>query len=140
MRQGEEFYLNKIKHYVSTEWVEVRGAKITKGKTNRQVLKEEASQIERRIGAKDLVVTLDMDGNIMDSLEFSKFQAALLSRGQPITFVIGGPLGLDDSIGKRANETFSLSRLTLTHELCRLVLLEQIYRAFTIIKGEKYHK
>jgi len=140
LRQGEEFYLHKIRHYVNAEWIEVRGAKATKGKPDQKVLTEESLQIQKRIGARDFVVSLDMRGKALDSLELSRFLEGLLAKGRPITFIIGGPLGLHVSVEQRANETISLTRLTLTHELSRLVLLEQVYRAFTIITGRKYHK
>ena len=89
----------------------------------------------------DYLVALDRSGQQYDSEGLAAwFDKLSMERGGWISFVIGGPLGLPSDLLKRAQKVLSLSSLTLTHEMCRLFLLEQVYRAFTIMKGEKYHK
>ena len=93
-----------------------------------------------RIGASERVVLLDERGKEPTSVELAQRLAGWLQRGQDVTFVIGGSDGHAEPIRVRAQETLSLSRMTLAHRLARVVLLEQLYRAFTILKGEPYHK
>ncbi len=88
----------------------------------------------------DFLVALDERGKQFDSIALSKFiQAKTNASVKRLVFVIGGAFGLDESILKRANYTWSLSQLTFPHQLVRLILSEQLYRAFTILKNEKYH-
>jgi len=85
-------------------------------------------------------VALDERGKEFTSHEFAEFLNRLLERGtREIAFVIGGAMGLDETVTQKADTVLALSRWTLTHEMARLVLLEQLYRAFTIIKGKTYH-
>ena len=103
-------------------------------------LKKECLSILKNINDKDFVITLEIEGKKMNSLEFSKKIDSLLINNPNITFVIGGSYGLDSTIKKRSNLSFSFSDLTFPHQLFRVVLLEQIYRAFKIINNESYHK
>ena len=101
---------------------------------NHEVLKKkEAEKISKRI--KGTSVCLDRNGKIMDSEEFSKFLSSLKNA----TFVIGGPLGIHESLLKRCDFRISLSKMTLSHEIAFLTLLEQIFRGFKISRGERYH-
>ena len=141
LKEGEAFYQKRLKNYAQLEWVEVRPARITKGRSAEEVLAAEGETIARRLMAGDYLVTLDRKGHQYDSLELAGwFRKLSVDIGGWINFVIGGPLGLSKEMLARAQKVLSLSRLTLTHEMCRLVLLEQIYRALTILRGEKYHK
>jgi len=92
-------------------------------------------KIERLEGFK--IVALDENGVQMTSVEFSNF---IKNSGKNICFIIGGPDGLDSSVISAADESISLSRMTFTHEMARLFLVEQIYRALTLIEGKKYHR
>ncbi len=141
LKQGESFYLDRLKHYAQVEWVEVKPAAIKKGRPEEEVLNVEGEAIARRLMPRDYLVALDRTGHQYDSEGLADWlEKFYMDRGGWISFVIGGPLGLSKDLMKRAQKVLSLSRLTLTHEMCRLFFLEQIYRAFTIMKGEKYHK
>ena len=141
LKEGELFYRKRLGNYAQSEWVEVKPARITKGRPAEEVLAAEGEAIARRLNAADYLVALDRTGDPYDSVELAGwFQRLSVEVGGWVTFVIGGPLGLSRETVTRAQKVLSLSRLTLTHEMCRLVLLEQIYRAMTILRGEKYHK
>ena len=102
--------------------------------------KKEKDLIFKYIRDKDYVVVLDINGNMFDSLDFSTFIDKTLIINSNITFVIGGSDGLHDDVKKRANYSLSFSKLTFPHQLFRVILFEQIYRAFKIINNEAYHK
>ncbi len=84
-------------------------------------------------------ILLDERGKEMESKAFAKFVGGFEDRGEPITFVIGGPFGFEEATKKQARHTLRLSTMTLPHDLARIVLLEQLYRAFTILRGKTYH-
>jgi 23S rRNA (pseudouridine1915-N3)-methyltransferase len=106
-----------------------------------QVKKKEAERIFKHVKVGCTLVVLDVRGEQLSSEKFAaKMQAFFVSGSSHITFVIGGSLGLDEELVKAANLRFSLSELTFPHQLARLVLLEQLFRAFKIINGETYHK
>ena len=135
------FFLDRIKKYTQVEWIEVKPTQIKKGRSIDDVLTAEGKAIARRLMPREYLVGLDRSGHQYDSEGFAAwFDKLSLEHGGWISFMIGGPLGLSEDILKRAQKVLSLSRLTLTHEMCRIFLLEQVYRAFTIMKGEKYHK
>jgi len=141
LREGEAFYIRRIRRYAGMEWNEVKPAKIRKGRTEEEILAEEAENILKKIVPKDYTVAMERTGRSRSSEEMALWLEGLQQKGvECVTFLIGGPLGLGREILNDASEGFSLSRLTLTHEMSRLVLLEQIYRSFTILRGEKYHK
>jgi 23S rRNA (pseudouridine1915-N3)-methyltransferase len=141
LKEGELFYMDRLKKYTRVEWIEVKPATIKKGRPADEILTSEGQAITRRLMPTDYLVALDRSGHQYDSIGLADWLETLsMDRGGWISFVIGGPLGLSKDLLKNAQKILSLSRLTLTHEMCRLVLLEQVYRAFTIMKGEKYHK
>lgn len=141
LREGEEFYIQRIRRYAGMEWNEVKPAKIKKSRTEEEILGEEAENILKKIGPRDYTVAMDRSARSRTSEEMALWLEGLQQKGvECIAFLIGGPLGLSKNVLNSAHEGFSLSRLTLTHEMSRLVLLEQIYRSFTILRGEKYHK
>ena len=141
LKEGEAFYLDRINHYAPIEWIEVKPAKIKKGRSEEEIIRFEGEAIARKLIARDYLVALDRGGHQLDSKELAFWlESFYRDHSGRISFVIGGPLGLSRDLMKKAQKVLSLSRLTLTHEMSRLFLLEQIYRAFTIIKGEKYHK
>ena len=108
--------------------------------SNGNILEKEKNHIIRYINDHDYVVTLEIDGNMIDSVELSKKVDQTLINFSNITFVIGGSYGLSDEIKKRSNYKLSFSKMTFPHQLFRVLLLEQIYRSFKIINNESYHK
>ena len=141
LKEGEEVYLRRLRNYTPVEWVQVKPAKITKGRNSEEILEEEAQEIKRHFLPRDYLIALDRSGRQVDSEELAAWLDSFSSKGVgSLSFVIGGPLGLSRQILTLAGGVLSLSRLTLTHEMTRLILVEQLYRAFTILRGEKYHK
>jgi 23S rRNA (pseudouridine1915-N3)-methyltransferase len=141
LKEGESFYLERLRKYVQAEWVEVKPSKIKKGRPEEQILSTEGEAIARKLAPRDYMVPLDRSGHEFDSEQLAAWLDSLSTNmGGWVSFIIGGPLGLSKELLDRADKVFSLSRLTLTHEMSRLLLLEQLYRAFTILRGEKYHK
>ena len=141
LAEGEAFYLKRLQNYAQVEWIEVKPVKMTKARSETEILRLEGQALIRKKGPKDYLFVLDRSGRQYGSEEFAERleKAVLNARGQ-ITFMIGGPSGLSRDAMAEADEILALSKFTLTHEMSRLLLLEQIYRAFTILKGEKYHK
>ncbi|MBN1904854.1 MAG: 23S rRNA (pseudouridine(1915)-N(3))-methyltransferase RlmH [Deltaproteobacteria bacterium] len=141
IREGEEEYLKRIKRFISYKWTEVKPVKITRGISDEEVIRREGLNILEKIEHGDYLIALDKGGRQYSSEGFASLLRRLSdeNRGQ-VCFIIGGPLGLSEDIKKRANQTVSFSEMTLTHEMVRLILTEQIYRAFTILEGHKYHK
>jgi 23S rRNA (pseudouridine1915-N3)-methyltransferase len=140
LKKGEAFYLKRIQKYARTQWVEVKPVKIKKSTPADVILTAEGASIIKKIHPRDYAIALDRSGQAYNSKKLAARIERLSHDHSRLAFVIGGPLGLSKNILDKANEILSLSRLTLTHEMSRLILLEQIYRAFTIIHNEKYHK
>ena len=141
LKAGEEEFLTRLKRYINIEWVVVKQEKVIDKRNELLIMKQESECIWKNIGHGEWIVVLDKCGNQLTSVEFDDFfRKRITERVKYITFVIGGPVGLDSSLFKRCNFKLSLSKMTFTHDMIRMVLLEQIYRAFTIMNGEKYHK
>lgn len=140
LKKGEAFYLERLKRYVSTEWIEVKPAKIRKGVRESDIIAQEGLAIKQKCKQLDYIIAMDPSGKTYDSPGLAAGIDRLLSSSHRLAFITGGPLGLSREAISSAHEILSLSRLTFTHEMARLVLLEQLYRAFTIMRGEKYHK
>ena len=141
LKEAEKDYLSRLRHYCKIESGFIDGEKIVSNKQEKNILAKEAGKLLNRIGEGSLVAALDRKGHSCSSEELSDRICEWQNRGlKKIVFVIGGPLGLDEKIIRRANLVLSLSEMTFAHEMVKLILLEQLYRAFTIIKGEKYHK
>lgn len=140
LKHGELFYLKRLQRYTPAEWVAVKPQKVRKGRSTEEILSLEAQSIEKRFDPKDYIIALDIRGEEYDSEGLAARIERLSETRGHLCFVTGGPLGLSKKILHAADEILSLSKLTLTHEMSRLILLEQLYRAYTIIRGEKYHK
>ncbi len=140
LKEGEEFYIKRIKRYARMEWIEVKpeGRKALSSPEDAMV--SEGKAIARKLTPREYVISLDREGRAFDSIGFARFIEKLSMHQSSICFVIGGALGISREILERSNERLSLSTMTMTHEMARLFLLEQIYRAFTILNNEKYHK
>jgi len=113
---------------------------VQKGRSNEEILAVEGQSIEKKFLSRDHIIALGIRGKEYDSEGLAGWIERLSLSRKSLCFVIGGPLGLSKKILHSADEILSLSKLTLTHEMSRLLLLEQLYRAYTIIRGEKYHK
>ncbi len=137
-------YIKRLSSYTRVEIVEVMDEKAPANasiKEENQIKNKEGDKLLKRINDKDFVIALTLNEKQYDSISFSKFVSdSLISGGSCITFVIGGSLGLSDAVIKRANKKMSLSELTFTHQMTRVILLEQIYRSFKILNNETYHK
>jgi len=133
--------LKRLQSYAQVEWIEVKPVRMTKGRPEEEILRLEGQALIRKRGPKDYLVALDRTGRQYGSEEFAgRLEKVAMNASGGITFMIGGPLGLSGDVLAESDEILSLSRFTFTHEMSRVLLLEQIYRAFTILKGEKYHK
>jgi len=140
IKDGEQFYLERLRRYTDTEWIEVKPQKVRKGRSSAEILTIEGQSIEKKFLSRDHIIALGIRGKEYDSEGLAKWIERLSLSRKSLCFVIGGPLGLSKKILNSADEILSLSKLTLTHEMSRLLLVEQLYRAYTIIRGEKYHK
>ena len=127
-------YIKRLSKYTKLDIIELPDYNYDKEKT----IYEEGNNILSKIKDNDYVVILDINGNKLDSVELSKFIDKNISKN--IIFVIGGSYGLSKAVKERANYSLSFSDLTFPHQLFRIMLLEQIYRSFKILKGESYHK
>lgn len=131
-------YVSKINHYHSLEIIEVKDEPII---DDEEKVKEiEANRALKHIDINDYVILLDLHGKQIDSIAFAKKIDEIFIRSSKICFVIGGSLGIGESLIKRANYRLKLSDMTFLHQMTRLILLEQIYRSFKILNNEKYHK
>lgn len=140
LREGIDVYAGRLKHYVSFEMVELPDLKQTAALSEQQVKTREGETVLRNVKPSDWLVLLDEKGKMFSSVDWARDleqKAAHLSKD--LVFVIGGPYGFSDEVYARSNEKISLSRMTFSHQLVRLIFMEQIYRAFTIIRGEPYH-
>jgi 23S rRNA (pseudouridine1915-N3)-methyltransferase len=144
LKDGIQEYGKRLSRFCELHIVEVedeQAAESLSAAQEEQVKKREAEKILRKYKEGSLLVVLDVKGEKLDSEGFaSKMQNFFVSGFSHITFVIGGSLGLDNELVKKAGLRLSLSDLTFPHQLTRLILLEQIYRVFKIINGEPYHK
>ena len=136
--KGIDEYLKRLNGYQKIEIVELKeGNNIDITKT----IKTEGDDILSKINSDDFVITLEIEGNKISSVELAEKIQNLLTYGKTkIDFIIGGSWGLSDEVKKRSNYALSFSKFTFPHQLMRLVLIEQIYRAFTIINNKEYHK
>jgi 23S rRNA (pseudouridine1915-N3)-methyltransferase len=140
LKDGIDKYVKRLKHYTKLELVELPELKNTKALTEQQQKTKEAELILKKITPLDHVILLDEKGSEFTSKQFAAFlDKKLISSTSSLVFVVGGPYGFDQSVYDRANDKLSLSRMTFSHQMIRLFFAEQLYRAFTISKGEPYH-
>ncbi len=140
LETGIENYLKRIKHYINFQIVTIPELKNTKSLSIEQIKQKEGELLLKMIRQSDKLVLLDENGQIESSISFSVFLEKMMLTGiKNLIFVIGGAYGFSMEVYQRANTKISLSKMTFSHQLVRLVFVEQIYRAFTILKGEPYH-
>lgn len=147
----EKFFIDAIKEYskrlskyCSLEIVEVADEKTPDGASaalEEQIREKEGERLLAKIKENSYVITLEIEGKMLDSVELSHMLQEKMVQGEShLTFIIGGSLGLSGAVRKRSDIALSFSKMTFPHQLMRVILLEQIYRSFRIMKGEPYHK
>lgn len=139
IKEGVELFKKRVVRYVPYKIETIPDLKNTRSKTMKEVQEEEGALILKRIKVSDYVILLDERGKEYTSIGFAEHINSLEGRVNQLFFVIGGPYGFSENVYKRANEKLALSKLTFSHQLVRLLFMEQLYRAFTILKGEPYH-
>ena len=136
---GISDYAERISHYMPFDIITIPELKNTKNLTEEQQKAAEGDLILRQLQPSDHVVLLDEHGLELRSVELARWLQQKQQSARRLVFVIGGPYGFSPAVYQRANEQLSLSRLTFSHQMVRLVFTEQLYRACTIVKGEPYH-
>lgn len=138
--QGIEEYTKRLKHYIKFETIVIPDIKKNK-KTDETLQKKlEGELILKNTQNTDFLVLLDENGDTFSSVKFAKFiENQTLKSVKNLVFVIGGPYGFSEEVYKAANKKIALSEMTFSHQMVRLIFVEQLYRAFTIIKREPYH-
>jgi len=140
LRDGIEMYVKRLKHYIQFEMVVIPDIKQSKNLTIDLQKVKEGELMLARLGAGREMHLFDERGKSFSSVEFADFlQQKMLSSVKELIFVIGGPYGFSEEVYQKASSKISLSKLTFSHQMVRLLCVEQIYRAFTILKGEPYH-
>jgi len=144
LKDGISEYVKRLSRFAELELIEVDDEHAPESLSPGQedlVKRREAERLLKRIKTDSYIVLLDLAGEQLDSQSFSaKLESIMISGSSHITFIIGGSLGLDQSLINTSNYRICLSKMTFPHQLARLVLLEQVYRAFKIMKNETYHK
>lgn len=135
-----EVYQKRLKHYIGFELQIIPDIKNVKNLSEAQQKQKEEEVILKQLKPTDTVVLLDENGKDFTSVEFSKHLQKKMNAGhRQLVFIIGGPYGFSDGLYKLAKEKVSFSKMTFSHQMIRLFVVEQIYRAFTILKNEPYH-
>jgi 23S rRNA (pseudouridine1915-N3)-methyltransferase len=140
VKEGFDLYEKRLLHYISFDKVELPDLKGSGGLSQEIIKEKEGEQQLKQVLKEDYVVLLDEKGVELRSVELAGFLQKRMNSGiKSLVFIIGGPYGFSSYLHKRANAKLSLSKLTFSHQIVRLLFMEQIYRAFTIIKNEPYH-
>jgi 23S rRNA (pseudouridine1915-N3)-methyltransferase len=133
---GVEEYVSRLAHYAKVSVFELPESK----RSGVQAKEEEGNALLKKVTPKDAIVALDERGKLLSSVDFAQWLGRQQDQARDVAFLIGGDEGLSDAVRSKATLTLSLSAMTMPHRLARLVLAEQVYRAFTILRGEPYHK
>ena len=140
VREGLELYRDRLSHYVKFSLVEIPELKNVSSLTKEEIKQKEGELILKNVRPEDCVVLLDEHGKMFTSVEFAgKLENHLSRGGADIIFVVGGAYGFSQAVYSRANSMISLSKMTFSHQMVRAIFVEQLYRAFTIMRGEPYH-
>ncbi len=141
LKDGIEEFLKRLRPYTTVEICELQPIEIKDEKLTQKILDEEAEKIISNIKPASYIITLEIGGKQFDSVEFSKKIEEITNSGiSELVFIIGSSCGLSKKVSDISNLKLSLSKMTFLHQFTRLLLLEQIYRAFKISKHETYHK
>ena len=134
-------YLNRIKHFFPIEVTEIPPERGRQAENDGSIMRAQSARLLNAVPEKGFTVVLDERGRLMDSLKFAKWlERMTIDQPYGVTFVVGGDVGLAEDVRQRADLLLSLSAMTLPHQLARVVLLEQIYRACTLMRNIPYHK
>lgn len=140
IQQGCDEFEKRLKKYAKVEVIILPDVKNAGSLDSAQLKKHESALVMKQLKNEDHVVLLDERGNQFTSVDFSKNLQEKMNRGtKTLCFIVGGAFGFDETLYQRANEKLSFSKMTFSHQMIRLFLAEQIYRAFTILKNEPYH-
>lgn len=140
VKEGLEIYVSRLKHYVPFSVNEIPELKNVSALSRGQIKEKEGELILKAVKPTDDVILLDEHGKEFTSIEWARnIEEKMACSGKDIIFVIGGAYGFSDEVYKRCNGKISLSKMTFSHQMVRTIFAEQLYRAFTIIKGEPYH-
>ena len=140
VKQGLDIYASRMKHYFPFSIVEIPELKNVASLSEDQIKTKEGELILKNIKPAEDVILLDERGRELSSVEFAKaLQDKISYIGKDIVFIIGGAYGFSEAVKQRANSKISLSKMTFSHQMVRAIFVEQLYRAFTIMKGEPYH-
>ena len=135
-----QVYQNRLKHYIKFELEIIPDIKKVKNLSENQQKIKEGELILKQLQSADELILLDEKGKEFRSIEFSKYLQKKMNSGiKQLVFVIGGPYGFSEEVYKKSKGKISLSKMTFSHQMVRLFIVEQVYRAFTIIKNEPYH-
>ena len=137
LKEAFDDYVKRLKKYTNIEVIEVKDEGLVE---ESKAIQLEKDKIEKHIGTRDYVITLEIEGKQLTSPEFAEKIDQIQIENSNITFIIGGSYGLSEEIKQKAKFHLSFSKMTFPHQLFRVFLLEQIYRAFKILNNEKYHK
>ena len=141
LKDGIDEFLKRLTPYTSIEIVELTPIEIKDENLTQKVLEQEGTNILSHIKEDAFVITMEIQGKQLSSEEFAeKINEITISGASELVFVIGSSCGISPQVSQRANFKLSMSKMTFLHQFARLILVEQIYRAFKILKGEKYHK
>lgn len=143
-KEGANEYLTRLKPYADVQIIELNDEPVRDNPSDKEiemVKNKEGQKVLKLLKPSDYLISLDLDKKELKSPDFADYLMKKLEiGGSTISFVIGGSYGLSDELKSRANDSISLSKMTFLHTMTRVILLEQIYRAFKIIKNETYHK
>ena len=140
VKQGMDIYISRLKHYIPFSVVEIPELKNVSSLTKDQIKTREGELILKNVRSTDDLILMDERGKQYTSVEFAKIiQDKISYTGKDMVYVIGGAYGFSDAVYQRANSKISLSKMTFSHQMVRAIFVEQLYRAFTIMKGEPYH-
>ena len=141
LKEGIDEFMKRLAPYASIEIIELSPIEIKDENLTEKVLEQEGEKILNLIKDESYVITLEIAGKQLSSEEFAqKINEVAISGVTEVVFVIGSSCGLSKKVSQRADFKISLSKMTFLHQFARLILVEQIYRAFKILKNEKYHK
>jgi len=140
LREGLDIYMSRLSHYVKFAMVEIPELKNVSALSRDEIKSKEGELILRNVKPEDHLILLDERGKEYRSVELASMIESHISRnGSDMVFVVGGAYGFSEPVYKRSNAMLSLSKMTFSHQMVRVIFVEQLYRAFTIMKGEPYH-
>jgi 23S rRNA (pseudouridine1915-N3)-methyltransferase len=140
LQEGIDIYLKRLKYYCQFEMKIIPDLKSTKSLSEEQQKEKEGELIINQIKDSDFVILLDERGESLSSVDFAQLiEKRQVAGTRKLSFVVGGPYGFSRDVYAKANAKLSLSAMTFSHQMIRLLFIEQLYRAFTIINGEPYH-